>query len=347
MFFVPTMDGLIIVGGDGRAVLASRFASSSNSNTLARAQYARIHLDRWHEDVLTAQHVSEQQRAAQPRPAGAPESIVPASAVFAAAFPSKPLKNPSLQSTDPLGRPSTEGDTSDTLISLRPPSAQRAPSTLIQNNTQLPASDVRFSPAHGTADLPPLLWVEGVPPLAASLGKGRPEEEDSGSSDSDSEPQSAPEESRVQHLLPKGLSGDWSGKNPHVSAPDAPSATPAPPSRDLELPLAPGTVLFHKSHNDLHFLLPVSSATTPVLMPPTFLDFFVRLLSDYVGGAQYLTTDGVRENFDLIYALMEEVLDDGGAWPILTQNWLLEKIVPPETGWAGLAERWADKVSAT
>lgn len=108
-----------------------------------------------------------------------------------------------------------------------------------------------------------------------------------------------------------------------------------------------GTILYHKSHNDLHFLLPISSATPPCLMPLTFLDCLIRLLSDYVGGAQFLTTDGIRENFDLVYALMEEVLDDGGAWPIVTESWLLEKIVPPSKGWAGMTERWADKVSAT
>ena len=159
-----------------------------------------------------------------------------------------------------------------------------------------------------------------------------------------------------------GRAGASSDGAPHNAFRSAPGIIFAENDESLRR----GTALFHKQHNDLHFLIPVSHegeqkrhdlarlsltpscflCAVPPLLPLNFLSLFIRTLTLYVGGAQYLTEDSVRENFDIIYQLIEEMLDDGGSWPLTTDANLLLNIVPPERGWRARAEAWAEKVGA-
>jgi AP-3 complex subunit mu len=109
------------------------------------------------------------------------------------------------------------------------------------------------------------------------------------------------------------------------------------------------SVCCHLHHNDLHFLCPVSrdgasvfssgssrtrtridSNGIPYPADPlyafAFLHKFIDILRDYFGDVSALA---LKENFDIVYQLLEETLDSGGH-PLTTEpNALRDIVLPP------------------
>ncbi|KDN43782.1 hypothetical protein K437DRAFT_146332 [Tilletiaria anomala UBC 951] len=370
----------------------------------ARAVYARIHVDRFNAQVLHAIQTSAHARLARPRRTVAPAHKGPhrtdravngkgkckattaqggsgddwfGSVVLQEAFAGQSIQNAALEGADPLGRDEAEED-----YGYAGEEEEDDPNGMLAQR-MLPATDYELPRILNLDDVPPVLWVHGVPPLNACANEGNPwrgsgqscsvtNDENSlrpGTSGADQR-----QDTRVDLLAPTPAplsdhENIWQkqqqqqqGELPPSSAAPAPNGT-TEDEGDLWDPLEArseegGTCLIHKRHNDLHFLIPVSSEVPP-LLPLTFLSHFIRLLVTYVSPmpsssqvqsanqAHLLTTETIKANFDIIYALLEEILDDGGAWPLTTDEMILREIVPAEQGgWRRRAEVWAEKLGA-
>ncbi|KZW03889.1 clathrin adaptor, mu subunit [Exidia glandulosa HHB12029] len=81
----------------------------------------------------------------------------------------------------------------------------------------------------------------------------------------------------------------------------------------------------HVACNGLRFLCPVSGEVDPLFVF-AFIQTFVDILRDYFGD---LSAASIRENFDIVYQLLEEVIDDG--YPLTTELNALRDIVLPPT----------------
>ncbi|KZO92178.1 clathrin adaptor, mu subunit [Calocera viscosa TUFC12733] len=87
---------------------------------------------------------------------------------------------------------------------------------------------------------------------------------------------------------------------------------------------AAGSALCWVQRGDLRFLCPVSDDVDPLFVF-TFLNTFLTILREYIGD---ISASRVRENFDLVYQLLEEMLDSGH--PLTTEpNALRDIVLPP------------------
>ncbi|TDL29796.1 clathrin adaptor, mu subunit [Rickenella mellea] len=105
----------------------------------------------------------------------------------------------------------------------------------------------------------------------------------------------------------------------------------------------------HTECGDLKLLCPVSGDIDPLYVF-AFLSTFVDVLSDYLGE---VSTSSIREHFDVVYQLLEEMLDDGH--PLTTErNALSDIVLPPSllnkilsvTGVSGLSKASATPFSS-
>ncbi|PFH52562.1 hypothetical protein AMATHDRAFT_139622 [Amanita thiersii Skay4041] len=81
----------------------------------------------------------------------------------------------------------------------------------------------------------------------------------------------------------------------------------------------------HICSNDIRILCPVSGDVDP-LLAFSFLQVFVDILRDYFGVVNSAT---MRDNFDVVYQLLEETLDAGGHPLTTSPNALREIVLPP------------------
>ncbi|KAI5448830.1 hypothetical protein NCC49_006334 [Naganishia albida] len=83
--------------------------------------------------------------------------------------------------------------------------------------------------------------------------------------------------------------------------------------------------LCHLEREGMSFLVPLSHEINP-LFAFAFLETFIDVLSAYFG---QVTESSIRDNFDIVYMLIEEMLDEGH--PMTTEPNMLKDIVLPPT----------------
>ncbi|SPO29076.1 related to AP-3 adapter complex mu3A subunit [Ustilago trichophora] len=96
-----------------------------------------------------------------------------------------------------------------------------------------------------------------------------------------------------------------------------------------------GAALIHIASGPLRFLCPVSREVDP-LVPLTFLRAFISILQEYLiqsTNPALLTEDTLRDNFDIVYQLFEEILDTDGNILTTEVNQLKSLVLPPN--WVG------------
>lgn len=101
-----------------------------------------------------------------------------------------------------------------------------------------------------------------------------------------------------------------------------------------------GSILCHIMVGDVRFLCPVSHSIDP-LIPFAFLHKVVAILQEYLIGSTdpaLMTEDVICEHFDIVYELMEEMLDGAGHVLLTEVNALKDIVLPPS---------WLDKLIHT
>ncbi|KAJ1021158.1 hypothetical protein NDA16_003944 [Ustilago loliicola] len=96
-----------------------------------------------------------------------------------------------------------------------------------------------------------------------------------------------------------------------------------------------GVALVHVASGPLRFLCPVSREVDP-LVPLTFLRSFTAILQEYLTQSTdpaLLTEDTLRDNFDIVYQLFEEIVDTDGNILTTEVNMLKSLVLPPN--WVG------------
>lgn len=96
-----------------------------------------------------------------------------------------------------------------------------------------------------------------------------------------------------------------------------------------------GAALVHVASGPLRFLCPVSREVDP-LVPLTFLRSFIAILQEYLTQSNdpaLLTEDTLRDNFDIVYQLFEEIVDTDGNILTTEVNMLKSLVLPPN--WVG------------
>ncbi|KAI0775455.1 clathrin adaptor mu subunit [Irpex lacteus] len=93
------------------------------------------------------------------------------------------------------------------------------------------------------------------------------------------------------------------------------------PSLQHEVPSA----CCHLKHGDLRFLCPVSGDMDPLYVF-AFLRTFIDILREYLG---HISAESLRDNFDVVYQLLEETLDASGHPSTTYPNALRDIVLPP------------------
>ena len=96
-----------------------------------------------------------------------------------------------------------------------------------------------------------------------------------------------------------------------------------------------GAALIHVGSGPLRYLCPVSREVDP-LVPLTFLRSFIAILQEYLTQStdpSLLTEDTLRDNFDIVYQLFEEIVDTDGNILTTEVNALKSLVLPPN--WVG------------
>ncbi|KAF8076018.1 Mu homology domain-containing protein [Lyophyllum atratum] len=104
----------------------------------------------------------------------------------------------------------------------------------------------------------------------------------------------------------------------------------SPGSVDPVLYVAPyntstATACCHAQSGDIRILCPVSGDVDP-LFAFAFIQTFVDILNEYFGNVSAAT---LKENFDVVYQLLEETLDSGGHPLTTSSNALRDIVLPP------------------
>ncbi|KAH9894152.1 clathrin adaptor mu subunit [Cubamyces lactineus] len=81
----------------------------------------------------------------------------------------------------------------------------------------------------------------------------------------------------------------------------------------------------HVKRGDLRYLCPVSGDVDP-LYAFAFMQTFVDILHEYFG---HVSAETLKENFDVVYQLLEETLDAGGHPLTTSPNALRDIVLPP------------------
>ena len=186
-------------------------------------------------------------------------------------------------------------------------------------------------------DIPPVLSV----PLADSVLESSSEsdgmedevadddDDDHGSEEHETSPQQGSQ--TLPDLPDEALA--WSDGAERNYAPKAPES-----NSETCIPLEGGSVLCHIMVGSLRFLCPMSHDLDP-LISFAFLHKAADVLQDYLVGSKdpaLLTEDLIRQHFDIVYQLMEEMLDGEGNVLLTEINALKDIVVPP---------RWLDKIA--
>ncbi|OBZ71942.1 AP-3 complex subunit mu-1 [Grifola frondosa] len=90
-------------------------------------------------------------------------------------------------------------------------------------------------------------------------------------------------------------------------------------------PLSAPSACCHLRRDDLHFVCPVSGDVDP-LYAFAFLQTFIDILHEYFG---QISAETLKENFDIVYQLLEETLDSGGHPLTTSTNTLRDIVLPP------------------
>ncbi|KAH8105513.1 clathrin adaptor mu subunit [Cristinia sonorae] len=85
------------------------------------------------------------------------------------------------------------------------------------------------------------------------------------------------------------------------------------------------SVCCHVKHGDLRFLCPVTGDVDPLYVF-AFMKTFIDILSEYLGN---ISSETLKENFDVVYQLLEETLDAGGHPSTTFPNALRDIVLPP------------------
>ncbi|KAI0733448.1 clathrin adaptor mu subunit [Fomitopsis betulina] len=93
------------------------------------------------------------------------------------------------------------------------------------------------------------------------------------------------------------------------------------PSLNIDIPSA----CCHAKVNDMRMLCPISGDVDP-LYAFAFMQTFVDILGEYFG---YVSAETLKENFDIVYQLLEETLDSGGHPLTTSPNALRDIVLPP------------------
>ncbi|KAJ8523487.1 hypothetical protein ONZ45_g78 [Pleurotus djamor] len=94
-----------------------------------------------------------------------------------------------------------------------------------------------------------------------------------------------------------------------------------PPFNSVDSPSA----CCHVPCGDLHILCPVSGDVDP-LFAFAFVQTFIDILTEYFGTVTAIT---LKDNFDVVYQLLEETLDSGGHPLTTSPNALRDIVLPP------------------
>ncbi|KAH9843729.1 clathrin adaptor mu subunit [Rhodofomes roseus] len=81
----------------------------------------------------------------------------------------------------------------------------------------------------------------------------------------------------------------------------------------------------HAKVGDMRILCPISGEVDP-LYAFAFMETFVDILREYFG---YISAETLKENFDIVYQLLEETLDAGGHPLTTSPNALRDIVLPP------------------
>ncbi|KAK4052782.1 hypothetical protein OIV83_002069 [Microbotryomycetes sp. JL201] len=87
-----------------------------------------------------------------------------------------------------------------------------------------------------------------------------------------------------------------------------------------------GQAVCQIERNGLRYIAPVASSVDPII-PLTFLDKFYQVLETYIGGA--VTEASIKDHFDIVLALMEEMMASGR--PLMSETSQLKELVVPPT----------------
>jgi len=85
------------------------------------------------------------------------------------------------------------------------------------------------------------------------------------------------------------------------------------------------SICCHVKHGDLRFLCPVTGDLDPLYVF-AFLKTFIEVLTEYLG---HISAETLKENFDVVYQLLEETLDAGGHPSTTYPNALRDIVIPP------------------
>lgn len=102
-----------------------------------------------------------------------------------------------------------------------------------------------------------------------------------------------------------------------------------------------GAGLVHIEHNRLRFIATFSKQVDP-LLPLTFLHSLLANLELYLGSP--LTEESIRENFDVVYQMLEEMLDESGH-PLNTEYNTLRELVREPSWIDGIVSKLGSAVS--
>lgn len=102
-----------------------------------------------------------------------------------------------------------------------------------------------------------------------------------------------------------------------------------------------GAGLVHIEHNKLRFIATFSKQVDP-LLPLTFLHSLLANLELYLGSP--LTEESIRENFDVVYQMLEEMLDESGH-PLNTEYNTLRELVREPSWIDGIVSKLGSAVS--
>ncbi|KAG6866006.1 hypothetical protein C0991_009678 [Blastosporella zonata] len=93
----------------------------------------------------------------------------------------------------------------------------------------------------------------------------------------------------------------------------------------IYVPTASAAACCHVKCGDIRILCPVSGDVDP-LFPFAFIQTFIDILNEYFGNVSAAT---LKDNFDVVYQLLEETLDSGGHPLTTSSNALRDIVLPP------------------
>ncbi|PWZ02006.1 clathrin adaptor, mu subunit [Testicularia cyperi] len=234
-------------------------------------------------------------------------------------------------------------------------------STSISTAADYDDNESRSNRVYFSKDVKPVLWVPGIPDVNPVDLQNQSFDEDEALDEDEDDDLAVGELSMASQLsariraskstsTPAPIEGTdvWNDSSAKSSdAPFSPSAMPTALSATAasrgtavvnaasEALAEQGAALVNISSGSLRFLSPISRDVDP-LVPLTFLRSFISILQEYLVQSTdpaQLTEDVLRDNFDIVYQLFEEILDTDGNILTTEANLLKSLVLPPN--WVG------------